>query len=118
MAEGEITHNKLSGSTDGEWVKVTGTAAGSAVTAHTAGAGTTNRTYVTLYAYNVHTASVSLYVQKGSGDYVELTLGSKRGLTLIMDQAPIMNSKTIKAYASVADVVYLDGRVKTVEGSS
>ncbi len=116
MATGDITHSKLSGSTDGEWIKVTGNGAGSSVVVHTAGAGTTNTSFVTVYAFNTHTAAVELSIKKGGGDYVGITLGSKRGAILVFDQAPLQNGKTIDVYAATVDVVYIDGRAKVVEG--
>ena len=52
---------KLSGSTDGKAVKVTGTSTGATVTVHTAVAGTTEGTFdeVWIYANNTSTTAIN-----------------------------------------------------------
>lgn len=61
MASSTAAKRKLSGSTDGMPIKVTGTVSSASVTAHTAIAGTTAGTYdeIWLYAYNSQAASVA-----------------------------------------------------------
>lgn len=109
---------KLSGSTDGKPIKVVATAtAGTLI--HTAVAGTTNGTYdeIWIYAQNNHTAVVLLTIEFGDADTannIVLTLASKTGLQLVIPGLILQNGATIKAFASVANVISLVGEVNSM----
>jgi hypothetical protein len=63
-----FTKQKLSGSTDGKAIKLTGNDSAGAVTVHTAVAGTTVGTFdeIWLYANNTSTSAVKLTVEWGT----------------------------------------------------
>lgn len=110
---------KLSGSTDGKPIKVVQTAtAGTAI--HTAVAGTTAGTFdeIWIYAQNNHTTTVQLTVEFGDATAPDgniiLTLASKSGLQLIVPGLPLQNAATVKAFASVANVVTISGFVNSI----
>lgn len=108
---------KLSGSTDGKPIKVVQTAtAGTLI--HTAVAGTIAGTYdkITLFAQNNHTAPVTLTIEFGdavASSNITMTLDSKSGLQLIIPSLILQNEATIKAFASVANVISIVGDVIT-----
>lgn len=110
---------KLSGSTDGAPIKVVATAtAGTAI--HTAVAGTTAGTFdeIWIFAQNNHTASVTLTVEFGGAtapdQNIIVTLTSKSGLQVVVPGLILQNGLTVKAFASVANVVCLSGFVNTM----
>ena len=110
---------KLSGSTDGMGIKVVQTAT-AGDTIHTAVAGTTSGTFdeIWLYAYNGHTTTVTLTIELGDATVpdhnIVLTLASKSGLQLVVPGLILQNGKTVKAFASVANVVTLSGFVNSI----
>ncbi len=110
---------KLSGSTDGKAVKVAATAT-PGTTIHTAVAGTTAGTFdeIWLWAYNGHTAAVTLTIEFGGADVPDqniiVTLASKSGLVPIVPGLILQNSMVVKAFASVANVVTLNGFVNAI----
>jgi len=107
---------KLSGSTDGMPIKVVATAT-AGTTIHTAVAGTTAGTYdeVWLYAYNGHTAAVTLTIEYGGATVPDqniiVSIASKSGLSLIVPGLILQNGLVIKAFASTANVITLSGWV-------
>ena len=108
----------LSGSTDGKPIKIATTAtAGTAI--HTAVAGTTPGTYdeVWLWAQNNGTVSVNLTVEFGSnaveGNIIK-SIPAKEGLVPIVPGIPLQNGATVKAFASVANVVSILGFVNLI----
>ena len=109
---------KLSGSTDGMGIKITQTAtAGNTI--HTAVAGTTDGTYdeIWLWAQNNHTADVELTIEFGSADTennIKVTVPYKDGLYTIVPGLILQNSKTVKAFASVANVITVHGYVNSI----
>jgi hypothetical protein len=110
---------KLSGSTDGAAVKVAATAtAGTLI--HTAVAGTTAGTFdeVWAWAYNGHTAAVTLTLEFGGvgvpDHNIIVTLAAKSGLQLVIPGLILQNSKVVRAFASVADVVTISGFVNSI----
>lgn len=110
---------KLSGSTDGAPIKVVATAtAGTLI--HTAVAGTEAGTFdeIWLYAYNGHTDVVTLTIEFGGATVPDqniiITLASKSGLTLITPGLILQNSKVVKAFASVANVITISGFVNSI----
>lgn len=110
---------KLSGSTDGMPIKVVATAT-AGTTIHTAVAGTTAGTFdeVWLYAYNGHTTTVTLTIEYGGATVPDqniiITLSAKAGLTLIVPGLILQNGLSVKAFASVANVITLSGFVNSI----
>lgn len=110
-----LTTITLSPEADGDGIRV-GTLApidGSDTTIHTAQSGTSHYDFVTLYAYNKHTADVSLELKWGdTTDPIIQTIPFKAGLVLIVSDLLICDANTITASASVVDVVTIFGTVK------
>ncbi len=110
---------KLSGSTDGKAIKITQTAT-AGDTIHTAIAGTTPGTYdeIWLWAYNGHSANVTLTVEFGGAGVPDqniiVTLPYKAGLIPITPGLILQNEMVVKAFASVANVVTIIGFVNSI----
>ena len=108
----------LSGSTNGKNISVTGNATGSAVTVHTATAGTSNLDEIWLYATNTSAAAVVLTIEFGGttnqDDYIELELAADSGMTLIIPGLLLQNSLVVKAWAATADVININGYVNRI----
>lgn len=108
------TLNHLSGSTDGQPIAVTGTTTGASVTVHTAVAGT-DIDEIYIFANNISSAAVDLTIEFGgttTPDKIVRTIPAKTS-KLVVEGAILQNSKVVKAFASVADVVNLYGKVGT-----
>lgn len=111
---------KLSGSTDGLPIKVTGTNTAGAVTVHTAVAGTTVGTFdeIWIYANNTSTSAVKLTVEFGTATAadgnIELTIAAEAGLVLVIAGLILQNSRVVKAFAGTADVILLTGYVNAI----
>lgn len=114
-----VYKRKLSGSTDGKPIKVVQTAT-AGTTIHTAVAGTTAGTFdeIWIYAQNNHTAAVVLTIEFGSATAPDgniiLSLASKSGLVLIVPGLILQNEATVKAFASVANVICISGFVNSI----
>ena len=116
------TYNKikLSGSTDGLPIKVTGTATAGAVTVHTAVSGTTVGTFdeIWVYANNTSATAVKLTVEYGTATAadgnIELTIAAESGLVLVIPGLILQNSRVVKAFAATADVILLTGYVNSI----
>ena len=112
--------SKLSGSTDGLAIKVTGTGTGSTVTVHTAVAGTTAGVFdeIWLYANNTSASAVKLTIEWGTATAadgnIELTIAAESGLVLVVPGLILQNSKVVKAFAGTADVILLTGYVNAI----
>ncbi len=82
----------LSGSTNGKNISITSTTAGSPVTIHTVGSGTSNRDEIWVYACNTSASAVVLTVQFGGttdqDDYIELA-GSRFGDDIDRSRVPV-----------------------------
>ncbi|HJZ04488.1 MAG TPA: hypothetical protein VJ327_01335 [Patescibacteria group bacterium] len=110
---------KLSGSTDGLPIKVVATAT-AGTTIHTAVAGTTAGTFdeIWLFAFNSHTASVTLTIEYGGAtapdQNIVSTLASNSGLQLIVPGLILQNGLVVKAFAGTANVVTISGFVNTI----
>ena len=110
---------KLSGSTDGKAIKVVQTAT-AGDTIHTAVSGTTAGTFdeIWLWAYNGHTTLVTLTIEWGGATVPDqniiVTLASKSGLIPIVPGFILQNGMVVKAFASVANVITLNGFVNAV----
>lgn len=114
-----VVKRKLSGSTNGAPIKVVPTATAGTLL-HTAIAGTTDGTYdeIWLFAQNNHTAAVVLTIEFGGAtapdQNVTMTLASKSGLQLIIPGLILQNGLTVKAFASVANVVSIVGFINNI----
>ncbi len=115
-----FTKNKLSGSTDGKAIKVTGTSSGASVTVHTAVAGTSAGVFdeIWIYANNTSTSAVKLTLEWGttsaSDGNIELTIAAEAGLVLVVAGLILQNSLVVKAFAGTADVLLLTGFVNSI----
>ena len=109
----------LSGSTNGKPIKVVAIAT-LGTTIHTAVAGTTAGTFdeVWLFAYNGHTAAVTLTIEYGGvtvpDNTIVCTLDTKKGLQLIIPGLILQDTKVVTAFASVANVITISGYVNTI----
>lgn len=109
------TLNHLSGSTDGQPIKVTGDATGSSVTVHTAVAGTSSFDEIYIFANNTTTTAVDVTIEFGgttAGDKIIRTIPAKT-TKLIVEGAPLQNDKVVTAFASTVDAINLYGKVGT-----
>jgi len=115
-----FTKKKLSGSTDGLAIKVTGTSTATTVTVHTAVASTTAGVFdeIWLYANNTSTSAVKLTLEWGTATAadgnIELTIAAEAGLVLVVPGLILQNSKVVKAFAGTADVILLSGFVNAI----
>ena len=115
-----FTKNKLSGSTDGLAVKLTGTNTAAAVTVHTAVAGTTAGVFdeIWIYANNTSTSSVKLTIEWGTATAadgnIEVTILPEAGLVTVVPGLILQNSRVVKAFAATADVILLTGFVNSI----
>lgn len=107
-----LTKIQLSTSADGDGIRVSTLAPidGSDTAIHTAVSGTTHWDEVTLFAYNKHTAAVSLELKWGdSTDPIIQTIPHKSGLVLVVADLLISDGNTITASAGTVDVVTIYG---------
>jgi hypothetical protein len=115
-----FTKKKLSGSTDGMAIKVTGTSTAATVTVHTAVSGTTTGVFdeIWLYANNTSTSAVKLTLEWGTATAadgnIELTIAAEAGLVLVVPGLILQNAKVVKAFAATADVILLSGFVNAI----
>jgi hypothetical protein len=115
-----FTKKKLSGSTDGKAIKLTGTNSAGAVTVHTAVAGTTVGTFdeIWLYANNTSASAVKLTVEFGTDTAadgnIELTIAAEAGLVLVIPGLILQNGMVVEAFAATADVILLTGFVNAI----
>ncbi len=115
-----FTKNKLSGSTDGLAVAISGTNSGAANTVHTAVAGTTAGVFdeIWIYANNISATAVKLTVEWGTATAaagnIELTVAGESGLVLVIPGLILQNAKVVKAFAATADVILLTGYVNSI----
>jgi len=113
-----MSKRTLSPQTDGDGIRVSTLAPidGSDTLIHTAVSGTDDTDLVTLYAYNKHTAPVSLELKWGdSTDPIIVMIPHKAGLFLIVDSLPIKDANTIEASAGTVDVVTIYGSVVRID---
>jgi hypothetical protein len=108
----------LSESADGDGIEVTTAAPidGSDTLIHTAGAGTTDKDLVTLFAYNDDTTPRVLHLKWGdSGDSIKVTVPPQDGLKLVTADLPISDGNTITASASAVNMIWLYGYVNRID---
>lgn len=112
--------SKLSGCTNGKQILITAITNGTAQTIHTAVASTGANTWdeVWLYAYNDNTTVVTLTILWGGttepDNAIRVTLAGQSGRLLVCDGMVLQNSLVVKAYASVASKVTIDGFVNSI----
>lgn len=115
-----FTKNKLSGSTDGMAIKLTGNSSGGAVTVHTAVAGTTAGVFdeIWIYANNTSASSIKLTIEWGTATAadgnIEVTILPESGLVTVIPGLILQNAKLVKAFAGTADVILLTGFVNSI----
>ena len=115
-----FTKSKLSGSTSGLQIKIVHTTNGTADTIHTAVASTNANTWdeIWIYAYNDDTVSRNLTILFGGttepDNKILVAIGPQSGRTLVIDGMILQNSLVVKAYASVANVILIDGFVNNM----
>lgn len=109
--------NILSGSTNGRGILVVATG-DPGTTIHTAVSGTTNFDEIWIYAVNSSSSSVSLTIEYGSNtnpnDYIFIVIPAYQGLVLVIPGLILNNATVVKAFASVASVVIIQGYVNNI----
>lgn len=112
-----VTKQKLSGSTDGKGIKVVATST-PGTTIHTAVSGTSSLDEIWLYAYNGHTADVVLTIEWGEATVPDgniiITIPFKQGRFCVVDGRLLQNSLVVKAFASIANVIVIEGFVNAI----
>lgn len=111
------TKLKLSGSTDGKGILVTGVDTANTVTLHTAHA--TALDEVWLYAINTSsTATILLTIEWGEATApngnIQGTIPPQGGLVLFVPGLLLTNSLAIKAFAGTANVIVVHGFVNRI----
>lgn len=104
----------LSGSTNGKQIKLLATSA-SSVLIHTAVAGTTNLDEVFIYCVNSGSTNVKLTVEWGENTApdgnIEVNVPGESGYVLVVPGLPIQNGLEVRAFASVANILLINGYV-------
>ena len=105
----------LSAATDGRGVLVVATAT-AGTTIHTAHASAEDEIW--LYAYNSHTAPITLTLEMGGAtdpnDHIVSTIAYDAGVIEVVPGFILTNSLVLKAFASVASKVTLFGFVNRI----
>lgn len=118
MAAGDLSKLKLSGSTDGKGIKVTGNGTGSTVTVHTAHATSLDALYVR--AYNDDSAAILLTLEMGAAtdpdNVIEMSIpGGGVGLIPVLKGEVLTNSLVLKAFAGTVNKIVLYGFVHRLD---
>ncbi len=112
-----FTKNKLSGSTNGKFVKVAATATPGTLI-HTAVSGTTNWDEVYLFATNNDTVTRTLTVEWGGttspDDLVKVDLEVVKGEYLVIPGFVLQNGLVVRAFASAANVIVIGGYIHNI----
>lgn len=109
----------LSASVNGKNILVDATTSGSATSIHTSVDGTSSWDEIYIYAHNGETGSVTCNILWGGTTEpqdltkINLPIGGS-GRVLITDGKLLQNSLIVKAYASIANVVIIDGFVNRI----
>lgn len=112
----------FSGSTNGRGIKVVATAT-AGTTIHTVASDTTdgNGDEIWIYAYNSHTAGVILTMEMGGAtvpdDNIIRTIPATTGLICVVPGLFLRSTLVVKAFASVANVIALQGYVNHIAGN-
>ena len=108
----------LSRSTNGKQILVTAITNGTAQTIHTAVSGTASQDEGWIYVYNDNTTSVVINLLWGGttepDNVIRATVAGQSGRYLLVDGMLLQNSLVIKAYASVASKILIDGFVNNI----
>ena len=116
----EYTKKKLSGSTDGKRILVSGTNTGAANTIHTATAVSGADTYDEIYisAHNNDTADVKLTIEWGDTvagtDTIEQTIKGEDGLVYVVAGELLQNGAVVKAFAGTTNKITIGGFVNRI----
>lgn len=118
MANSSAVKRKLSGSTDGKWIKVVATTTAWTLI-HTAVAGTTAGVYdeIWLYAMNNDAAAIKLTIEFGSAwveDNVVATIQPLSGMYLLVPWFVLQNEATVKAFAATANKITIHWWVNSI----
>lgn len=108
---------KLSGSSAGALGITVDAVESPGTTIHTAIAGETEGTYdeVWLWVYNSHTSDVVVSLEWGSSSLPRTrTIPFKSGLVPLIPGLPLQNGVTVKAFASIANVIVIDGFINSI----
>jgi len=112
------TKTALSGSTNGKQIKITVTTNGTAQTIHTAVTGTVSFDEIWIYAYNDDVTSRNIILLWGGttepDNKILAVVPPQSGRLLVVDGTLLQNGLIIKAYASAANVIILDGFVNNI----
>lgn len=112
-----FTKLKLSGSTDGKQIKVVATAS-AGTTIHTAVSGTSSLDEIWLYAYNSDSADRTLTIQYGGttspDNDIKINIPFQQGRFLVCDGMLLQNASVVRAFASAANVIMIDGFVNRI----
>lgn len=107
----------LSGSTNGKGIKCVATSTPGTLI-HTAVSGTSSMDEIWLWAYNGHTSDVVLTLEWGGvavpDDNTIVTIPTKAGRYIVVDGRLLNNSLVVRAFASVANTVVIDGYVNRI----
>lgn len=114
-----VTRIPLSGSTNGRGIKVAATAtAGTAVHTCTSSTDAGDGEEIHLWAYNDHTASVTLTVEFGGttdpDDLIVATIPPQAGLLYVVPGLFLRSTLAVAAFAATANVVTVHGYVNKV----
>jgi hypothetical protein len=116
MADGFV---KLSGSTDGKGIKVTGTSSAADVTIHTAHA--TDLDLISLWAVNqdadgeTRTLTIAWGGETDPDNLISVPVPCKAGPVFICDRLPLTNSLVVGAWADEANDVIVYGLVVRID---
>ena len=112
-----MTHQFLSGSTNGRPIKVVQTATAGTLL-HTAVAGTSSIDKVFVYLNNTSGAAVKATIEFGGAtspdDLIEVEVASEAGHVLVVPGLPIQNGLTVRCFAASANVINATGIVHRV----
>ena len=112
-----VTKRLLSGSTNGRNIKVAATAtAGTLI--HTAVTGTDDLDEIFLYAVNSDTTDRKLTIEFGGvsvpDDLIEVTIPAEDGWYLVIMGLTLQNGLLVRAFASAANVININGYVHRI----
>jgi predicted RNA-binding protein with EMAP domain len=109
-----FSKQKLTGSTDGQPISVTGTATGSSVTIHTAHA--TNLDEIWLYVSNIGSSEVKITFEMGTTDEDQHIVAKipAESIHQVVPGTILTNSKVVKAFAGTANVLNVVGWVNRI----
>jgi hypothetical protein len=108
-----FTREPLSGSTSGTPIPVTSSDAAGAVTVHTCD---TNKAEVYLFAYNISTATIELFTEKGTTSAIVQSISPRSGLVPVLPGSFLTGNKVVKCYGSTVSTggLFVDGWVNKI----